>query len=189
MAGRMQGAYPPPPPAQRSGNNGLLLWSLVGCGVIALLVVVIAGFTLKGVIKGSGAKGMFSVMGAVNPAAESVQKVETGIEAYQKDHSGQYPPKLDALVPKYVADKSAFVCGESDSPMPMEYAPPKPDAAEGVVVIRVHIGDIPISIGRSSQVQKMYVLLLKNGQVVSEQNVRTVLPRYGKGSSEGTRTY
>ncbi len=189
MAGRMQGAYPPPAPAQRAGNNGLLLWSLVGCGVIALLVVVIAGFTLKGVLKGSGGKGMFSVMAAVEPTAASVQKVENGIEAYQKDHNGQFPPTLDALVPKYVADKATFVCGESDSPAPMEYAAPKADAPAATVVIRVHIGDIPISIGRSSQVQKMYVLLMKDGQVVSEQNVRTVLPKYGKGAAEGSRTY
>jgi len=187
MAGGMQGGYPPPAPARRQGNNGLLVWSLVGCGVIALLVVVIGGFLLSKGLKNVGAKGMFSVMASVGPAAESVEKVGTGLEGYEKDHRGQYPPTLDALVPKYVADKSAFFCGESDAQKPMEYTVPKPNAEESSVVIRVHIGDIAIM---PTQVQKMYVCLLKNGQIVSEQNVRTIMPKYSKGAApKPARTY
>lgn len=187
MAGGMQGGYPPPAPMRRPGNNGLLLWSLVGCGVIALLVVVIGGVLLSKTIKGSaGAKGMFSVFSEMDPAAKSVQKVEVALEDYQKDHNGKYPATLDALVPKYVSDKSAFICGAGDSPTPMEYAVPKSGDDDGFVVVRVHIGDVKMI---RTQVQKMYVCLLKNGQVVTEQNVRTIMPKYSKDSGEAQRTY
>lgn len=186
MAGGMQGGYTPPVPARRQGANSLLIWSLVGCGVIALLVVVIGGVMATRFMKKSGAGGMFSVMAAMPHAAEKVEKVEAGIEEYRKDHNDKYPATLEALVPKYVSDKSAFICGESDAPKPMEYAPPKPGASEGTVVISVHIGDIPIM---NTQLQKMYVCLLKNGEVVSEQQVRTILSQHGKRLTTQTRTY
>ncbi len=187
MAGGMKGAYPPPPaPMRRPGPNGVLLWSLVGCGVIALLVVVIGGVSVTRMFGNSKAKGMFSVMASVGPTGESVAKVGDGIEAYRKDHGGQYPPTLDALVPKYVADKSAFLFSNTEDPKPMEYTVPKPDAADGTVVVRVHIGDITMV---ATQVQRMYVCLLKNGEVVSDQNVRTMLPRHGMGRAKPIRTY
>ena len=187
MAGGMQGGYPTPTPMRRPGNGGLLLWSLVGCGVIALLVVVIGGVLMSKALKGApGAKGMLNVFSAMDPAAKSVQKVESALEDYQKDHNGKYPATLDALIPKYVSDKSAFVCGEGDSPIPMEYTPPKSSDTETSVVVRVHLGDITIV---RTQVQRMYVCLLKNGQIVSEQNVRTQIPKYSKGASESQRSY
>lgn len=186
MAGGMQGGYPMPAPIKRPGNNGLLLWSLVGCGVIALLVVIIGGFMMTRLMKNSGAKGMFSVMAAMTPAAESVEKVGADLEAYRKDHDGQYPPTLDALIPKYAADKSAFISGGSDDPKPMEYTAPKPEASESAVVVRVHLGDITMV---PTQRQQMYVCLLKNGEVVSEQDVRTVLSSRGKRLTEHKRTY
>ena len=186
MAGGMQGGSTPPAPARRQGTNSFLIWSLVGCGVIALLVVVIGGVLATRFIKKSGTNGVFGVMAALTPAAEKVEKVEAGLEEYRKDHTGKYPATLEALVPKYVSDKSAFICGESDSPKPMEYAPPKPDASEGTVVISVHIGDIPIM---NTQLQKMYVCLLKNGDVVSEQQVRTILSQHSKRMTPQTRTY
>ena len=189
MAGRMQGAYPPPAPARRPGNSGLLLWSLIGCGVIALLLVVIAGVMLSKGLTSGGSKGIFSVVSAIPSAAESVQKVGTGIAEYRKDNSGKFPPSLDALVPKYVADKSAFVCGNADDPRTMEYVPPKADAPESTVVVRVHVGDIVMP----NQRQQMYVLLLKNGEVDSEQQARTVLNKAGKNAfdhaAEPKRTY
>lgn len=183
MAGGMQGGYPSPAPVRRPGNNGILLWSLVGCGVIALLVVVIGGFMVRGVLKGPGAKGMLGVFSALAPAAESVGKVEASLSEYRKDHDGKYPPTLETLVPKYVSDKSAFLCGNSDDPKPMEYTAPKPDAPATTVVVRVHIGDIVTY----TQRQRMYVCLLKNGEVESEQHT-PIMPR-GKRSIEQKRTY
>jgi len=186
MAGGMQGGYPSAP-MKRQGNGGLLLWSLVGCGVIALLVVVIGGVLLSKTLKGSpGAKGMMNVLSSMEPAGQSMQKVEVALEDYRKDHNGKYPAKLDELVPKYVSDKSAFVCGEGDSAAPMEYTAPKSSDTEGFVVVRAHIGDLTLV---RTQVQRMYVCLLKNGQVVSEQNVRTIMPKYSKDASEAKRTY
>lgn len=192
MAGRMQGAPPPPVANQRQGNNGLLLWSLVGCGVITLLVVIIVGVMATSYMKKSGSKGFFGVAGVVSTmttAAENVEKVGVGLEAYQKDHGGKYPPNLDALVPKYVADKSVFVCGGSDDPRPMEYTAPKPNDADSVVVVRVHVGDIVMP----NQRQQMYVCLLKSGEVDSEQQARTVLSKAGKHTTlpatEHKRTY
>ncbi|MCW3096439.1 MAG: hypothetical protein JWL77_2057 [Chthonomonadaceae bacterium] len=176
MAGRMQSAYPPPAPTRRQGNNGLLLWSLIGCGVIALLVVVIVGVMATSYMKKPGSKGLFGVAGVVSTmtsAAENVEKVGAGLEDYRKDHNGKYPANLDALVPKYVPDKSIFVCGSSDDPKPMEYTAPKPDAADSVVVVRVHVGDIVMP----NQRQQMYVCLLKSGEVDSEQQARTVLSK------------
>ena len=186
MAGGMQGGYSPAP-TRRQGNSGLLLWSLIGCGVIALLVVVIGGVLLSKTLKGSaGAKGMMSVFSAMDPAAKSVQKVGSALEDYQRDHNGKYPATLDALVPKYVSDKSAFICGEGDSPAPMEYTAPKPGDTDTSVVVRVHLGDVTLV---RTQVQRMYVCLLKNGQIVSEQNVRTLIPKYSKGATESQRSY
>ena len=183
MAGGMQGGYPSPAPMRRPGNNGVLLWSLVGCGVIALLVVVIGGVMVRGVLKGPGAKGMLGVFSSLAPAAASVEKVKGGLNDYRKDHGGKYPPTLEALVPKYVSDKSAFVCGNSDDPKPMEYTAPKPDANDSTVVVRVHLGDIVTY----TQRQRMYVCLLKSGEVESEQH--TPLSPRDKRSIEQKRTY
>ncbi|MCW3055162.1 MAG: hypothetical protein JWN14_4332 [Chthonomonadales bacterium] len=186
MAGGMQGGYPPAP-TRKQGNSGLLLWSLVGCGVIALLVVIIGGVMLSKTLKGSaGAKGMMNVLSSMEPAGQSMQKVEVALEDYQKDHNGKYPATLDALIPKYVSDKSAFVCGEGENAVPMEYTVPKSSDTDGFVVVRAHIGDLTLV---RTQVQKMYVCLLKNGQVVSEQNVRTIMPKYSKDASGAQRTY
>ncbi len=189
MAGRMQGAYPTPAPARKQGNNGLLLWSLIGCGVIVLLGVIIAGVMLKGAIQSGGSKGIFGVVSAIPSTAESVQKVGASIAEYKKDNGGKFPPNLEALVPKYVADKSTFICGNADDPRTMEYTPPKADAPESTVVVRVHVGDIVMP----NQRQQMYVLLLKNGEVDSEQQARTVLNKAGKNagdhSAQPKRTY
>ena len=186
MAGGMQGGYVPPPvPVRRQGNNGLLIGSLVGCGVIALLIVVIGGVTLNRMMKGPKTKGIFGVVTAITPTAESVTKVRDGLDAYRKDHNGKYPPTLEALTPKYFADKSAFVVGSSEDPKPMEYTPPKPDAPDSFVVVRAHYGDIVTY----NQRQQMSILLLKSGEVDSEQMVRTPFSKAGERSETSQRTY
>lgn len=185
MNGGMQGGYPPPAPMRRQGKNGVLLWSLVGCGIIAILIVVVVGVTASKVMKNTNTKGMFSVFSAMTPAAEGVEKVGASLEDYRKDHGGKYPPTLDALIPKYISDKSAFAVGNSDDPKQMEYTVPKADALDTVVVVRVHIGDIVMP----TQRQQMYVCLLKDGEIASEQQVRTVLSKYGRRLTEHKRTY
>ena len=183
MAGGMQGGYPSPVPMRRQGNNSVLLWSLVGCGVIAVLLVVIGGFMVKKALKGPGAKGMFNVISSLPTVADRVERVGASLGAYRQDHGGKYPVTLEALVPKYVADKSAFVCGSNDDPKKMEYTAPKPDAADTTVVVRVHLGDIVTY----DQRQRMYVCLLKDGDVESEQH--TPMTSREKRPAEQKRTY
>ncbi len=186
MQGGGQGAYPPPPaPARRSGGNTVLLWSLVGCGVIAVLLVIIGAVLVTKITKNPGTKGLFSVMAAVTPTAQSVDKIGASLEEYQKDHGGQYPPTLEALVPKYVSDKSSLVCGSSEDPKPMVYSLPGPDTKPEAIVVRVYIGDIVMP----NQRQQMSVCLLKNGEVVSEQVARTVMSKSGRRLSERKRSY
>lgn len=172
MAGGMQGGYPPPAPARKAGSTGILLWSFVGCGVIALLLVIIGAVLVNKGMKTEGGKSIFGTISAVPSAAENVEKVSAALEKYKQDNGGKYPSTLDALVPKYVADKSILTSG-GDAPHPMEYTAPKPDAADTAVVVRVHVGDITIP----QQQQRLYIVLLKNGEVDQEQLARTIMSR------------
>ncbi len=181
QGGGQQGAYPQQPaPKRRQGANGVLIWSMVGCGVIALLLVIFGAVVANRFVHNPGGKGFIGVMTSVTPAAQSVRTMGTSIESYQKDHDGKYPPTLEALIPKYVADKAALSCGSSEDPKPMEYSQPKPDASVEAVVVRVHIGDIVLP----NQRQQMYICLLKSGDVVSEQVARTIMSKSEKTSPQ-----
>src|SRR4051812_27254075 len=59
---------------------------------------------------------------------QNLQKLEVALEIFANEHSGRFPDKpgaknsaeaLDALVPKYTADTSLFICpATSDGPLP-----------------------------------------------------------------------
>jgi hypothetical protein len=184
MNGGMPGGYTPPVPTRRQGGNSYLAWSLVGCGVIGVLIVVIGGFMVKRALKNLDTKSIVGVVSSMEPTAENVKKVGAGIEAYKKDHQGKYPASLEALVPNYLADKSALLSA-GDTPQPMEYTVPKPNAVGGAVVVRVHVGDIVTY----NQRQIMYMCLLKSGEIDSEQTVRTVFQKPGAAEAEKERSY
>lgn len=170
MAGGMQGGFPVQPvPVQKPGNSRVWLWSLVGCGVIALLVVVIGGILLTKFLNGSSILG---VGDAMKTASTNFSKVSDAVESYQKDNSGKYPPNLDALIPKYLADKSTLTSGGA-TPHPMVYTVPKADADGETVVMRVYVWEVSVP----PQKQKIYLVLLKNGAIEQESVARINLSK------------
>ena len=164
----MQPMQPAPPPARekRSGSNGCLIGGLAGCGIL-LVVLVIGGMALMNNFKNSKAGGGFGkMMSNIEVGREYAPKlvqIGAALDHYKEDHDGKYPATLNALVPKYMPDKTAFTPATSETVL--EYTPPKPNARPDAIVVSVTNGEIVILTSRST----IYYRLLKDGSIVQDQ--------------------
>ena len=179
----MQPMQPMPPPVRekRSGANGCLIGGLVGCGVLLLLFVVGGIFAMNGLKNSKGGIGkMMSNIQAGQEYAPKLVLVGAALERYKNDHGGKYPASLNALVPKYMPDKSAFTPKSSETTI--DYTPPKPDSKPDAVVLSVTNGEAEISFGASSSRSTLYYRLLKNGNIVQDQVQRVEIPHKDTGN-------
>jgi hypothetical protein len=176
MAGGFPGGAPPPIPAPRSNSNGCLIWGLGGCGLLALLVVGMAALFIWQASKNPGAKNLISSITNAPSCGQNLPLLREALENYKKDHKGQYPEKLADLVPKYANDALTASCGGNLTQIgdKLQFTPPKSNAPADAVVLSASMGDSSFV---PTQVQTLYVRLLKDGRVVMDQVSRTELTR------------
>lgn len=163
-----------PVPVKKSGSNGCWIWGLAGCGILALVGVI---FVV--VVSMKFSKNINQLSKSSNNTQATATRlitIRTALQRYQKEHQREYPPTLDDLVPKYLPSKSEIEGGE--------YTPPEADATGDTPIVRFEGGELlNMKIGKSSINQKMYTLLLKDGQIVIEQVTRSPLYPASSGSS------
>ncbi|HLI48453.1 MAG TPA: hypothetical protein VKV18_07200 [Chthonomonas sp.] len=169
-------SYPYPPsvgPPRRSTGTSCLLWALGGCGVLVLIMIFGGIFTAKKV--GHQFQGVFQSIGAAPVCEQKLREIRTGLQLYEKDHGGQFPPNLQVLVPNYLPDTTSFTYRPSDNDPPRKviYRPPAPNAPGDTVVARFWLGTFSIS---NFQKQTIYLDLLKDGSIVEDQFARQYLP-------------
>ncbi len=156
---------PPPVREKRSGANGCLIGGLAGCGILLILIVVGGMIGMKSLknSKGGGIGKMMANISTAQEYAPKLVKVGAALDRYRDDHGGKYPASLNALVPKYMPDKSAFTAKTSETVI--EYTPPRPNASPDAIVLSVTNGEIQILTSHST----IYYRLLKDGRIVQDQ--------------------
>lgn len=94
--------------------------------------------------------------------------VRDALQRYMKEHRGAYPETLTALVPKYLADATALTIKKSGGQTEkIHYFRPDTDTLSDEPVASYHISDLTLI-----QQQRLYLRLLKDGRIVTEQVVR-----------------
>lgn len=178
------GGMPPPVPVRKSNNSGCLIWSLVGCGALVVVAMILGALGLKQADKGGFLKKTLENASIGQQCIPNLGTVDTALERYRQDHKGKYPSSLKALIPKYLTGDSELTCGSASDTRPMEYSPPTVNSEPDAVLVRVHTGDSSIA---NIQVQKGYVCLLKDGTVVTQTVInQTMRPGHSAGSSSST---
>lgn len=172
MVGGNSGAGLPVQPRliKRSGGGGCLVWGLVGCGVLMIaaaagLFIAVRG-PLRGVLNGGS---------EAQNCSNQMETVQTALSQYQNDHDGKLPAKLQALVPKYLADAAELTCGKeagSAAPRKVEYTPPGPESPPDAPVISLKISRQTIL---GQQTTTVYLRALKDGSLVYDQVIRMPL--------------
>ena len=174
----MQPIQPAPPPLRekRSGANGCLIGGLAGCGIL-LVVVVVGGMAMVNSVKnGASSNGFGKLMAdaAAGPKyARNLAPINSALTSYKSDHNGAYPASLNALVPKYLSDKSYFTPTEAS--LAFDYTPPKSGAKQDAVLVSISGGMTDIALFGQHTQTTQYYRLLKDGRIVQDQVTRTEL--------------
>jgi hypothetical protein len=166
------GVPPPPVPVKKSGGIGWVVWTLVGCGTLTVIAVIFTVVAIAGGMgKQTGFQGAVTGIVSATECGQSLKSVRAALRNYRRDHNGNYPPSLSALIPDYLADEKSLGCGQSSdrSPARLEYKPPKPDAPPETIVISIFTGETSML---NIQQQSLYVRLLKDDRIVLDQVVR-----------------
>jgi hypothetical protein len=162
---------PPPAPPRRS--NGCLITGLAGCGALILILIIASVFLANGLGKNGGLSGLVAGEQAAPGCKEKLASLQTALTTYRRDHKDHYPAKLADLVPNYLVDDSNFSYHDGAGDHAMEYSPPSAGAPDDAVVAGFETGTFQLM---SIQKTRIYVRLLKNGQIVMEQLTRQNVP-------------
>lgn len=161
--------YPAPTPVRKSGGTGCWVWGLVGCGALLIALVIAAVVGTFAVMRSSKGKGLVNTISSATKCPQQLGMVREALDDYRSDHAGKYPPALHDLIPRYLSDDSALHCGESGEEA--VYTPPKPDSPPDAVVISIFTGEMSFV---PQQRSRMYVRLLRDGSIVTDQVQRTI---------------
>lgn len=155
---------------KRSGSNGCLIGGLAGCGILLLVMVIggVVAFNAAKNNKGGFGKMMSNIM-AGQEYIPKMRNVGEALDRYKEDHNGKYPGSLNALVPKYLPNKDAFMPQSSETTL--DYTPPKPDAKPDAAVLSITNGESQILTTRTT----LYIRLLKDGSIIQDQVQRTYI--------------
>jgi len=124
MKGRLQTVRRPAdkprwkrPPARLSPSGFSLIEMLITFALLLILTTMMWGFGSRS-----------NQRQQQKNCRGNLQKIYVALELYATDHAGKFPERpdartsaeaLDALVPRYTADTSSFICpGSKDSPLP-----------------------------------------------------------------------
>ena len=173
---QMQPMQPMPPPmrGKRSGSNGCLIGGLTGCGILLIIIVVGVWVAINAFKASPSSKGFGKLMSdaAAGPKyARNLAPISSALNSYKSDHDGAYPASLNALVPKYLTDKSYFTPTESG--LSFDYTAPKSGAKSDAILVSISGGMTDIAVFGQHTQTTQYYRLLKDGRIVQDQVTRT----------------
>jgi hypothetical protein len=137
-----QPGYPQQPPTyytQPPRSSNPWMWIGITCLVVGFLAIVAIGICVYSVLRNPDVRKTFTAAAQEGPRMETCERQLTDIgqalKRYADDHDGAFPDKLDDLVPKYMKDKSEFVCPSADGAGEYTYHKPQPSDPGSTVVI------------------------------------------------------
>jgi hypothetical protein len=129
--------YPPPK------KSSPWMWIGITCGAVALLgILCIVGFTIYAMKSPQTRQIIDQSMAAGQRMPIIQQRLEAVGQAlvkYAKANNGEYPAKLDELVPKYMGNKSELTYPTDSGDQPFIYTKPKATDPGTTCVIEVSI--------------------------------------------------
>ena len=167
-----QGRYIPPqgvPVRRGGGGSTIVVWLLSGCGLVAVLGVLIGIFFIKSI----GASDLVKNQGGIQVARRNLVAIRTSLNQYVQEHKGNYPRTLEESVdPAYLS----YASSSTGKTINVSYDFPAPDATDDTAIAGFYVGEMTMNLGTRIQ-QWTYVRLLKDGTIVQEQISRSPLPR------------
>ena len=164
--------YLPPqgvPVRRGGGGSTVIVWLLSGCGLIAVLCIVLGVFFVKSI----GASDLVKNQGGIQLARKNLVEIRTSLNQYVKEHKGNYPRSLEESVdPAYLS----YASSSTGKTIKVSYDAPAPDADDDTAIAGFYVGEMTMNMGTTIQ-QWTYVRLLKDGTIVQEQITRSPLPR------------
>jgi hypothetical protein len=128
-----QGYMPAPPPRPNTSA-----WRTCGCIFLAVLAVAVIGVSFAAYkFFNSGAfQQLVDTANSAPRVMADMTAIKQALDTYKADHK-TYPKSLDALVPKYLPDKSKFTATYVPGRPKYFYAPPPADAPTSFTVLQI----------------------------------------------------
>jgi len=97
---------------------------------------------------------------------QNLQEIYAAIGRYRQRNNGKYPKNLNELVPRYLAEAGKLKCpaDTSGKPVSYQYFQPQPNSPETAPLLQCNHHTV--------MNQKIPVIMLKNGQVLSTSQWR-----------------
>ncbi|MCL6474619.1 MAG: hypothetical protein K6U75_06155 [Firmicutes bacterium] len=155
---------PPEIPTRR----GMSCWTvgLLSClGAIALVIVGMV-VLLVVVSRRPEFKQAMSTGVQIAQCQQNLQEIYAAIGRYRQRNNGKYPKNLNELVPRYLAEAGKLKCpaDTSGKPVSYQYFQPQPNSPETAPLLQCNHHTV--------MNQKIPVIMLKNGQVLSTSQWR-----------------
>ena len=165
----------PPVPVRRRSSNGCLVPTILGCGALVVIVIVIGVVAASNLNKHGGFGNIMRSAEATTPAARKLWYLREALDRYRSAHKGAYPKTLDQITP-FIApvDADPTICMECSQPDAV-YTPPGAKTDPHAPVIRFFAGEGDINIGPLTQRHLTYISLLANDEITQDQNVQQLL--------------
>ncbi len=184
MSNPLPPAYTTPPPVAgkpRNANSNCLIASLVGCGVLVVVAIIVSATFGIAFSKNPRMRQTFSNLSnsvtVSRSAAGALLEIRAALDGYRKDHGGAYPKTLADLSPDYMVSTSELhVTDNSGQPVPILYTPPSSSAPADTVIVKIHTFDMSFV---ANQNQQVYIALLKDGSIIQLQEGRMLMYRPG----------
>lgn len=91
---------------KRKQSGRVSCWLVGGLGCLGLLVLGVVGIILffRAILNSDFAKGIVAMEQSQRQMNIRIGVIHNALEAYKKDHKGNYPPDLKTLVPEYLPE-------------------------------------------------------------------------------------
>jgi hypothetical protein len=150
------------------GGSGAMVWLLGGCGLIAVLLLVLSAVAVKNLFNTDLVKNQSSIP----TASRNLVEIRLALDQYTRQHNGKFPASLEGVVdPSYLSYQSSST-GETIKAV---YTPPAPNAPDDTPIAGFYVGQFSMNVGQMVT-QRTYLRLLKDRTIVQEQITRTPLP-------------
>ncbi|GBC96431.1 hypothetical protein HRbin16_02235 [bacterium HR16] len=162
---------PPEVPTRR----GMSCWTVGLLSCLGAIALVVAGLAILFIYTARRPefKQAMSTMTQVAQCQQNMHEIHAAIERYRQRNKGEYPKSLNDLVPRYLPEAGKLKCPAdvSGEPVSYRYFPLKKDSPETSPLLQCD--------HHKMMNQKMPVIMLKNGEVLSGSGVG------GRSSSPG----
>lgn len=172
----------PPIDKKKRSGFGCLIGSMVGCGTLTILLVIVGALAVQKIGRNKDIQKVFGQIASVGGCSKNMVQVRDALKRYRHDHKGAYPADLKELSPRYLANSNALWCGNGkDAAESLKYFRPSANATPTTVVARVKSLEMDI-MGKQHQIA--YLALRVNGDIVQEQTaVQIVVPANSPGET------